>query len=124
MRQEGVKAMVRNNALSRPVVVVLPAEIDMTNAEHVAAQLREAFVPGARVVVVADLTMTSFCDSAGIRALTLVHQRAAESGSRLNLAVAADGPVRRVLELMDLTAVLHVYPSVEASAAAASGGGW
>jgi anti-sigma B factor antagonist len=122
VRQEGVKAMERNNALSRPVVVVLPAEIDMTNAEHVAAQLRCAFVPGVKLVV-ADLTKTSFCDSAGIRALTLVHQRAAESGGRLDLAVAADGPVGRVLELMDLTGVLNVYPSVEACSAAASSGG-
>lgn len=111
-----------NEALSGAVVVLLPAEIDMTNAEHVAAQLREAIAAGAHTVI-ADLTGTTFCDSAGIRGLTLVHRTAAESGSRLNLAVAADGPVSRVLELMDLTSVLHVYPSVRAAAAAPSSGG-
>jgi anti-anti-sigma factor len=103
------------------VVVVLPEEIDMTNADDLAAQLRDAFVHGVKVVI-ADLTSTRFCDSAGVRGLTLVHQRAAASGRRLNLAVAADGPVSRVLHLMDLTSVLNVYPSVEAAAAAASSG--
>ena len=119
MRQERVKAMERNKEISRPVVVVLPAEIDMTNAEQVAAQLRGAFVSGVHLVV-ADLTKTTFCDSAGIRGLTLVHQRATESGTKLNLAIV-DGAVRRVLELMDLTGVLNVYPSVEA---AATSDGW
>ena len=105
-----------------PVVVLLPEEIDMTNAEDSAAQLRDAFVPGVTVVI-ADLTKTRFCDSAGVRGLTLVHRRATDSGGRLILAVDADGAVSRVLQLMDLTSVLNVYPSVEAATAAASGGG-
>ena len=102
-------------------VVLLPEEIDMTNADHVVTQLREAFAPGVTVVV-ADLTTTSFCDSAGIRALTIVHRKAAESGATLNLAVVADGPVSRVLKLMDLASVLNIYPGVEAATAAASSG--
>ncbi len=121
MRLERLSAMESNKALSRPVVVELPEEIDMTNADRVAAQLRDSFVPGVRVVV-ADLTATSFCDSAGIRGLTLLHQKAAESGARLHLAVAAEGPVSRVLDLMDLTGVLNIYPSVQAAAAGASSG--
>jgi anti-anti-sigma factor len=113
--------MKTNKALLRPVIVALPAEIDMTNADGVAAQLSEAFATGTRVVI-ADLTTTTFCDSAGIRGLTLLHRSAAGNGSRLHLAVAAGGPVSRVLDLMDLTGVLHVFPSVEAAAAAASVG--
>ncbi|HEX6930527.1 MAG TPA: STAS domain-containing protein [Streptosporangiaceae bacterium] len=112
--------MERNKALSRSIVVTLPDEIDMTNADQVAATLHDAFAPGVRVVI-ADLTTTTFCDSAGIRELTLVHSRAAEAGSRLHLAVVPGGPVSRVLELMDLTGVLNVYPSVEAAAATDAG---
>ena len=113
--------MEKNKALSPPVIVVLPEEIDMTNADQVAAQLRAAYAPGVRIVI-ADLTTTTFCDSAGIRGLTLLHRSAAENGSRLHLAVAAGGPVSRVLDLMDLTGVLHVFSSVEAAAAATSVG--
>ena len=38
------------------------------------------------------------------------------------MAVAAGGPVSRVIDLMDLNGVLHVYSSVEAAAADTSGG--
>ena len=37
--------MESNKALSRPLIVVLPAEIDMTNADRVAAELRILSVP-------------------------------------------------------------------------------
>jgi anti-sigma B factor antagonist len=114
------RAMDRNKALPGLATVKLPAEIDMTNADRVAAELSAAFAPGLRVVI-ADLTPTTFCDSAGVRALTRVHNEATESGRRLHLAVVAGGPVSRVLELMDLTSVLHVYPGVEDAAATSAG---
>jgi anti-sigma B factor antagonist len=117
---ENVASTMGENGKPPVSVVSLPEEIDMTNAEDVTTRLRDAFVPGVKVVI-ADLTKTRFCDSAGVRGLTLVHQRAAASGSRLNLAVAADGAVSRVLHLMDLTSVLNVYSSVEAATAAARG---
>jgi len=119
---ENAASAMEGNGTPPVSVILLPEEIDMTNAEDVAAQLRDAFVPGVSVVI-ADLTKTRFCDSAGVRGLTLVHQRAAASGGRLHLAVATDGPVSRVLHLMDLASVLNVYPSVEAAAAAVSSGG-
>lgn len=46
-----------------PVVVRLPAEIDMVNAEHVGEELCSALTRGAAVVI-ADLTWTGFCDCA------------------------------------------------------------
>lgn len=53
---------------SGPVVVPMPAEIDLANAGRVGAQLCTAASPGVTVIV-ADLTGTQFCDSAGIRTL-------------------------------------------------------
>ena len=47
------------------VVVALPAEIDMANADQVGQQLGSAFAPGVRTVI-ADMTATTFCDSSGI----------------------------------------------------------
>jgi anti-anti-sigma factor len=102
--------------IAGPVVVRLPREIDMTNAEAVTRDLDAAFVPGVRIVI-GDLTSTTFCDSAGIRALALAHQHALDSRVQLRLAVQPTGAVRRVLEIMDLVTVLAIYPSVEAAQA-------
>ena len=50
-----------------PVVVVLPAEIDVTNSEQVYDRLVAALTPGVDIVI-ADMTSTSFCDSSGVHA--------------------------------------------------------
>ena len=102
------------------VIVVLPREIDVTNASQVADMLRGQPVAGGAVVI-ADLTGTDFCDSAGIRTLTLAHQRAEAGGTELRLAVTAGGPVMRVLELLELVRLLQIYRSVEAAVAGEPG---
>ncbi|MGI9008689.1 MAG: STAS domain-containing protein [Streptosporangiaceae bacterium] len=114
--------MDETHEVTGPVVVPLPPEIDMTNAERVSGELIAAARPGRRVVV-GDLTATTFCDSAGIRALGVAHQHASRAKVQLRLAVAPDGAVRRVLEIMDLVAVLSVYPSVADAVAGSSGAG-
>lgn len=96
---------------SPPTVVRLPHQIDMTNADRVGDQLIAAFCSGVHVVV-ADLTSTVFCDTAGVRSLIRAHRHANLERARLRLAVPPDGPVRRVLELMGLTGVLNVFPSL------------
>jgi anti-anti-sigma regulatory factor len=63
----------------RTVIVPLPAEIDIANAEDVGQQLRAAFAPGVTVVI-ADLGSTTFCDTSGARQLVLAHKRAARRG--------------------------------------------
>ncbi len=112
-------AMDETHELGGPVVVPLPGEIDMTNSEAVTGELVAACTPGVQVVV-GDLTSTTFCDSAGIRALALAHQHAVRTSVQLRLAVPPDGAVRRVLEIMDLVAVLAIYPTVEAALAGAA----
>jgi anti-anti-sigma regulatory factor len=56
----------------------LPAGIDTANADRVGADLQAAFAPGVTTVV-ADMTATTFCDSRGIHALVMAHQRAGRS---------------------------------------------
>jgi anti-anti-sigma factor len=51
-----------------PAIVVLPGEIDVSNAQWVFDQLSSVFAAGATVVV-ADLTATVFCDSTGLSTL-------------------------------------------------------
>ena len=68
------------------------------------------------------MTSTVFRDSAGIRGLALVNKKATAYGARLHMAVTAADRLSRVIDLMILNGVLHVYPSVEAAAADTSGG--
>jgi anti-sigma B factor antagonist len=95
----------------KPVVVVLPAEIDVTNSEHVLDQLVASLAPGVDIVI-ADMTATSFCDSSGVHAIIFAHEAAVARGITMRLAVSPDGSVRRVLQLIGVGRVLPVYPSL------------
>ena len=97
---------------AQPAIVTVPDQIDKANALSVHEQLLAACAPG--VTVVADLTSTRFCDSTGIRNITLAHQHAKKLDGQLRLALPA-GVVRRVLELLELEKVLLIYPTVAAA---------
>ncbi len=94
-----------------PVVVVLPTEIDVTNAEQVHDQLVAAMTPGVGIVI-ADLSATSFCDSSGVHSIMFAHEAAVARGIALRLAVAPEGSVRRVLQLIGAGRILSVYSSL------------
>jgi anti-sigma B factor antagonist len=94
-----------------PVVVVLPAEIDVTNSRQVHEQLVAALGPGVDMVI-ADMTATSFCDSSGVHAVMFAHEAAVSRGSQLRIAASPDGSVHRVLQLIGASRILSVYPSL------------
>jgi len=93
-----------------PAVVMLPGEIDVSNAQWVFDQLSSAFASGATLVI-ADLTKTVFCDSTGLGTLLRVQRQAARDGAQLRLAIAPGTPVQRVFDLMGLDRLLPVYTS-------------
>ena len=103
-----------NDQASRvaPVIVELPAEIDVTNSEQVYGRLIAALAPGVEIVI-ADLTSTSFCDSSGVRAIVRAHESAAARDIRLQLAVPPEGSVRRVLQLTGVGTIMGIYLSLE-----------
>ena len=94
-----------------PVVVVLPAEIDVTNSELVHDKLVAALTTGVGVVV-ADMTSTSFCDSSGVHAVIFANETAGARGVQMRIAVSPEGSVRRVLQLIGVAGVVPVYPSL------------
>jgi anti-sigma B factor antagonist len=98
-------------AQTTPVVVVLPAEIDVTNSEFVHDRLVAALTPGVGVVI-ADMTSTNFCDSSGVHAVIFAHEAAAARGVELRVAVSPDGSVRRVLQLIGVGSVVRLFPSL------------
>jgi len=101
-----------------PVVIVLPAEIDVTNADKAHEQLITALSPGVDTVI-ADLTATSFCDSSGVHAIMHAHERAAARDVELRLAVTPGGSVRRVLQLTGTDRIMRVFASVPEAIAGA-----
>jgi anti-sigma B factor antagonist len=101
--------------LSCPVIVPLPAEIDMANAGDVGEQLRAAFAPGVSVVI-ADLGSTVFCDSSGVRQLVLAHKRAVASNRELRVVIPSAG-VLRTVAILGFDRVLEIYPDLAAALA-------
>src|SRR5262249_39226071 len=69
------------------VAVTMPDEIDLANAETVCQKLCSAMTPGIDLVI-ADFTMTAFCDARGVRAITRARRYSAESGSFEHRATA------------------------------------
>lgn len=65
-------------------VVTAPAEIDITTAEQLRTVLLHAANRGYATVVV-DMTLTRFCDSAGLTVLVRAHKRAVADGGELRL---------------------------------------
>jgi anti-sigma B factor antagonist len=107
-------------AQATPVIVTLPAEIDMANDRGVLQQLGCALASGAPVVV-ADMSGTRFCDSMGLRALVLAHQQAAAHHAELRLVITS-AEVLRVMAITQLDTVLRIYPSLDAAQATALSG--
>ena len=105
-------------AQAQPVIVTLPAEIDMANAHDIGKQIAAAACPPGVKVVIADMTATTFCDSLGIRMLLLAWRRAAEHGADLRLLLP-NPAVLRVLGVLGVDAVLPVYSTLEEAAAGA-----
>ena len=99
-----------------PVVVALPAQIDITNADRAGARLAAALGVGAAVLI-ADLTATTFCDCAGVRNLLQAHHQAAAEHRQLRLAARSPG-VLLILGLLAVDQVLAVYPDLPSALAA------
>jgi len=96
-------------------VVTLPVEIDVTNADSVRDDLLSVLNQGA-ILLVADLSNTTFCDSAGVSALVRTFRRASASAAGMRLVVSTPA-VQRVLSITGVDRLLDVFPSVAASLA-------
>jgi len=101
--------------IGRTAVVILPAEIDITNADQVREDLLSVLNQGAALLI-ADLSKTTFCDSAGVGALARSFRRAEASRSEMRLVVSTLA-VQRILTLTGIDRLLDIYPSVAASLA-------
>ena len=89
-------------------VVRLVGEVDMANAPELEATLLTAVADDARRLVV-DVDGLSFIDSSGLRVLAITARTLAGADAPRPMVVrGAHGPVRRILEITGLDAVLGV----------------
>ena len=107
--------------IGQVAVVTLPPEIDVTNADMVREELASVLNQGAALLI-ADLSKTSFCDSAGVSALVRTFRQAATSESSMRLVVSTPA-VERVLSITGVDRLLEMFPSVAASLAGPAGQG-
>jgi anti-anti-sigma factor len=103
-------------------VARITGEIDMANADEVAARLGAA-VSNAASGLVVDLSGVAYLDSAGVRGLFDLSGRLRRRGQRLATVVPEDAPVRRVLEVIELRRVAAVCASEQDARAAINDGG-
>ena len=102
-----------------PVVVALPAQIDVTHLDRAYDRLYAAFAAGATVVI-ADFTATARCDCVSLRHLLTVQHRATAREAQLRLVIPPGGLMHRLAALMDLDQQLPIYSTLsEATAAGA-----
>ena len=97
---------------ARPVIVTLPGQITIANAEQAAGQISAAFRPGVRVVV-ADLTCTACRDRSAIRHLLKAHRTAAARGMQVRFAIRPGAPLHRITDFADIHPLLAVYPTLQ-----------
>ena len=100
-------------------MVTLPTEIDVTTAEAIRDKLLAILDQGAALLI-ADLSKTEFCDSAGVSALVRTYRQASTSGSAMRLVVGTPS-VQRVLAITGVDRLVDIFPSVAASLAGTPG---
>jgi anti-sigma B factor antagonist len=100
-------------------VVTAPEEIDITNAAALRAALLEAAAHG-RGAMVADMSGTQFCDSAGLHVLVRAHKRARAEGGELLLVVPAS-TVLRIFAITGIDRMIPNFSSLEDALAAPPG---
>ncbi|MGH7640029.1 MAG: STAS domain-containing protein [Candidatus Dormibacteria bacterium] len=114
-----------SNDLERALVPA-PDEIDAANADSFGASLEAATATGSRIIL-ADLTRTTFCGAAGVRALVEARDRVQAAGAEFRLAVTSHA-VLRILDLLGLRASFEIVPGVgeewPPTPLAPSPGGW
>jgi anti-sigma B factor antagonist len=93
--------------LGRWAVVTLPQEIDVSNSQQIGQELASVVDQGA-VMLVVDMTATTFCDTSGARELVAARKHAHAGGAEIRLVIKAHA-VLRVFEIIGLGDLFDVF---------------
>jgi anti-anti-sigma factor len=97
--------------MDKRAVITLPAEIDISNADGVQAELLSLLEQGATTLVL-DMSATRFCDSAGVHAIVAARTRAVARGAEVRL-VSSFASVLRVFAITGVDQIVGVYSSLD-----------
>jgi anti-anti-sigma factor len=102
VEQRGTKCIVR-----------ILGEVDISNAQDLSEAIGAA-MPGGVPTLVIDLTNTTYLDSAGLQLLFMLSERLRSRRQELRLIVPEYSPVRAVLDLTALSALVPIERPVDA----------
>jgi anti-anti-sigma factor len=91
-------------------VVRVSGEVDLSNADQVRDAIGAAI--GTEAVVLVDLSETTYLDSAGIAMLFRLAERLIYNRQELWLVIPPDAPIRPIVRLTKLDAVIAVRDQV------------
>jgi anti-sigma B factor antagonist len=100
------------------VIATLSGEIDLSNARAIGSVVGGG-VSNDAVALILDLSEVTYLDSSGVHLIFDLAQRLGGRQQKLVLIVPAGSKIRRVLDLVNLEAVVPIAPEVEAAKAAA-----
>jgi anti-sigma B factor antagonist len=95
-------------------VAELSGEIDLSNADDLAAAIR-ARVSNHAMGVVVDLTEVRFIDSSGLAILFVLGRRLRSRRQELRVVVPPESTIRTVVELVDLSTAAGIDDSIDAA---------
>ena len=103
------------------IVAELSGEIDLSNARLIGTQASAAMRNDAAGLVL-DLTGTTYLDSSGVHLVFDLAERLTSRQQRLVLVVPEGSRIRRVLDLVNVQAVVPVATEQQQAVTAARGG--
>jgi len=110
-------ATVETEQVGSTCVVRMRGEIDLSNAQVLSLRI-EADVPNSAAGVVIDLSETSYLDSSGVALLVRLGDRLRPRRQPVRVVAPAGSPVRAVLEIAGVPALLPIDSTIEESARA------
>ena len=99
-------------------VARLEGEIDASNVHELGGRLR-ALVSNHSIALVADLSATTYLDSAGINLLFALGEELRARQQRLVLVVREGSPITRMISLTGLDRAVSAHPTLEQALASA-----
>jgi anti-sigma B factor antagonist len=103
----------RTRWLGSWAVVTLPQEIDVSNSQQIGQELASVVDQGA-VMLIVDMTPSTFSDTSGARELVTARKHAHAAGAEIRLVVKAHA-VLRVFEIIGLGDLFGIFPDLDAA---------